>query len=61
MGWALKKLQGGAGHWVPAFRAGPPIRPADAPQRGGGPVGQAPALDTFPPLFAEVGTPFDRD
>ena len=61
MGWALKKLKAAPDTWVPAFRAGlADPEPLTRHNAAVGLVGQAPALDTFPPLFAEVGTPFGQ-
>jgi HEAT repeat protein len=62
MGWALKKLKAAPDTWVPAFRAGlADPDPLTRHNAAVGLVGQAPALDTFPPLFAEVGTPFGQE
>jgi HEAT repeat protein len=61
MGWALKKLKAAPDAWAPAFRAGlADPDPLTRHNAAVGLVGQAPALDIFPPLFAEVGTPFGQ-
>jgi len=61
MGWTLKKLKAPPETWAAAFRAGlADPDPLTRHNAAVGLVGQAPALETFPPLFAEVGTPFGQ-
>ena len=61
MGWTLKKLKAGPEVWAPAFRASlADPDPLTRHNAAVGLVGHAPALEVFPPLFAEVGTPFGR-
>jgi HEAT repeat protein len=61
MGWTLKKLKAEPRVWAPAFRASlADPDPLTRHNAAVGLVGQAPALEVFPPLFAEVGTPFGR-
>ena len=61
MGWTLRKLKADPQVWVPAFRAS--LGDADPLTRHNaavGLVGRAPAVEVFPILFAEVGTPFEK-
>jgi HEAT repeat protein len=61
MGWTLKKLKADPRAWAPAFRAS--LGDPDLPTRHNAAVGlagYAPAVEVFPPLFAEVGTPFGQ-
>ena len=61
MGWTLKKLKAEPQVWAPAFRASlADPDPLTRHNAAVGLVGHAPALEVFPPLFAEVGTPFGR-
>ena len=61
MGWTLKKLKAGPEVWAPAFRASlADPDPLTRHNAAVGLVGHAPGLEVFPPLFAEVGTPFGR-
>lgn len=61
MGWTLKKLKADPPAWTPAFRAslGDPD-PLTRHNAAVGLAGTAPALEVFPTLFAEVGTPFGQ-
>ena len=61
MGWTLKKLKADPQAWAPAFRAslGDPD-PLTRHNAAVGLAGHAPAVEVFPPLFAEVGTPFGQ-
>jgi len=61
MGWTLKKLKAAPEAWVPAFRASlADPDPLTRHNAAVGLAGHAPALEIFPVLFAEVGTPFGR-
>jgi HEAT repeat protein len=61
MGWTLKKLKADPQAWAPAFRAslGDPD-PLTRHNAAVGLAGHAPAVEVFPPLFAEVGSPFGQ-
>ena len=61
MGWTLKKLKADPQAWTPAFRAS--LGDSDPLTRHNAAVGlagTAPALEIFPTLFAEIGTPFGQ-
>ena len=61
MGWTLKKLKADPRVWAPAFRASlADPDPLTRHNAAVGLVGHAPGLEVFPPLYAEVGTPFAR-
>ena len=60
MGWTLKKLKADRGVGAGVPREPRRSRSPDAPQRGGGPGRLRAGLEVFPPLFAEVGTPFGQ-
>jgi HEAT repeat protein len=61
MGWTLKKLKADPQAWAPAFRSslGDPD-PLTRHNAAVGLAGYASAVEVFPPLFDEVGTPFGR-
>ena len=61
MGWTLKKLKADPTAWAPAFRAS--LGDPDLLTRHNAAVGlagYAAGIEVFPPLFAEVGTPFGQ-